>query len=84
MTSYYTLVPAYGRDYKSKALVEAHLLAEKDFVLCPEGLYINLQQFPEQVVLNVRYDKRRKVAVFLVANLRRKQKAAADAAKEST
>ena len=41
-----TLTPAYGRDYKSKKEIEADLKANKDFILQPEGQYINYEQLP--------------------------------------
>lgn len=41
-----TLTPAYGREYKSKKEVEAALSEGKDFILQPEGQYINYEQLP--------------------------------------
>lgn len=41
-----TLTPAYGRDYKSKKEIEADLKANKDFILQPDGCYINYEQLP--------------------------------------
>jgi hypothetical protein len=64
-----TLTPAYGRDYRSKAAVEAALLAGHDFVLNmgPRGSgYANLETLQRMGVqrINVRYGKLRKVAVL--------------------
>lgn len=41
-----TLTPAYGREYKAKKEIEADLKANKDFILQPEGQYINYEQLP--------------------------------------
>ena len=52
------LTPAYGRDYKSLALLKADLLAGKDFKTA-EGRYINLPQLLELGLssVQVRYGK---------------------------
>jgi hypothetical protein len=68
-----TLVPAYGRDYKSKAAVKADLLAGKDFILNQfgspwDGKPCSFADI-EAVEFNVRYGKLRKVAVFNTAEL---------------
>lgn len=66
-----TLIPAYGRDYKSKPAVAADLLLDKDFIMrtfdAPDA-YINLSQLRELgcTTVNVRYDRGRKVAVLKV------------------
>ncbi|GAG14271.1 unnamed protein product, partial [marine sediment metagenome] len=65
-----SLVPAYGRDYKSKKAVEVDLRNGKDFTIadfsCPDdGRYANLQDLEgayDQV--NIRYAKLSKVAVI--------------------
>jgi hypothetical protein len=67
----FTLTPAYGRDYKSKAEVEADLAADKDFVAnSHDGSsgYINRTQLLEMKVasVNVRYGKLRKVCIVKV------------------
>ena len=66
-----TLTPAYGRDYKSKKAVLADLKSDKDFLLSDlssrwDGKPINLSQLVEAgyTVVNVRYGKLRKIAVF--------------------
>lgn len=56
------VVPAYGRDYKNKAEIEADLLAGKDFKLTTTGQYLNLAQIREhQFKLIVRYNRGMKV-----------------------
>ena len=65
-----TLVPAYGRDYKSKAAILADLEAGKDFlaVSYDRDGYINIEGLREHGIksVNVRYGKLRKVAVIQV------------------
>ncbi len=68
-----TLVPAYGRDYKSKKEIEADLNAGKDFILNDmsspyDGKPINKQNLIEagQTMVNVRYGKLRKVTIVKV------------------
>lgn len=50
-----TLTPAYGRDYKSQAAVLKDFLDEKDFIVQPEGRYINKQQIPRGAIIKFRY-----------------------------
>ncbi|HEY1700743.1 MAG TPA: hypothetical protein VGG75_13605 [Trebonia sp.] len=57
---YLTVVPAYGRDYKSKAAVLADWNAGKDFQINDmsspdDGRYINKLDKPAGVTLSVRY-----------------------------
>ena len=66
-----TLIPAYGRDYKNKAQVEADLLAGKDFVIADifsgnDGRYCNLQDLRAagDKSVNIRYSRLTKIAVF--------------------
>lgn len=60
-----TLTPAYGRDYRSKALLLEDFQANKDFVAQPEGRYVNrgdlLAMGVKQVTM--RYGKLRKVTI---------------------
>lgn len=58
------IVPAYGRDYKSKAEIEQDLLGNKDFEISDisssdDGRYINLPQMREAGIkeVRVRYKK---------------------------
>lgn len=62
------LTPAYGRDYKSKAAVEADFNADKDFVSQPCGRRINKRDLLDmgERTVNIRYGKLRKVAVVEV------------------
>ena len=59
---YITVVPAYGRDYKSaKEVVEAWD-AGKDFRICDlssprDGGYINKDDAPKGATVNVRYKR---------------------------
>ena len=61
----YTLTPARGRDYRSKKAVIADLEAQKDFLIQPEGRYCNLASFPKGTVLKIRYQKIRKVMIYV-------------------
>ena len=75
--SHLTLVPAYGRDYKSKREVENDLLKGKDFTVAGynSGGYIDLEGLSEATytTANVRFGQLRKVCVVNVAKLREMQ-----------
>jgi hypothetical protein len=80
------LVPAYGRDYKSKKEIIADLIADKDFTIADmsnpfDGRYINLSQIRETPYKNfqVRYGKLRKITTITLAEIDK----AAEAKKES-
>lgn len=65
------LVPAYGRDYKSKAAIAADLLDGKDFLAHSwqgAAVYMNLADFAAYPLpdFNVRYSNQRKVCVMPV------------------
>lgn len=67
------LIPAYGRDYKSKAKVIADLQANKDFIIADyfhpsDGRCINLSQIKEEGIkqVQVRYDRLTKVAMIKI------------------
>ena len=65
------LIPAYGRDYKSQAAVQADLDAGKDFAISAPGWgrrLVNRSQLHSDghKVVYVRYAKQRKVAAFTV------------------
>ncbi len=67
----FTLTPFPGRDYKSKAQIEADFAADKDFVANSfdgGSTYINRPQLIDLGLktVNVRYAKQRKVAVIKV------------------
>ena len=65
------LIPAYGRDYKSKKAIAADLAMDKDFIISDYfnryyGKPINLSQLMEEGYkqVTVRYQQLRKVAVI--------------------
>ncbi len=62
-----TLIPAYGRDYKSKAAVLRDYQAGKDFRLADafhgrSGAYCSIRDFPDTPV-KIRYAKLRRVLI---------------------
>jgi hypothetical protein len=65
-----TLVPAYGRDYKSKAAVIADWNADKDFQINSmfhpdDGRYINKPQADaEGITAHIRYKALTRIAVI--------------------
>lgn len=68
-TNYSVLTPAYGRDYTSKAKVEADFRQGKDFVLNSfNGSTTNcsISDFEKGVKVNLRYKKCTSVAVITV------------------
>lgn len=73
--SHLTLIPAYGRDYKSKAEVLADWFADRDFFATGYGGggYINRPQVACDV--NIRYDQNRKVVVIKLGTVPPKPKA---------
>ena len=70
MTRYLTLIPAYGRDYKSKKEVMADWNAGKDFVIASygpsSGRYINKEDAPPGATLNIRYKRLTQICVVKV------------------
>ena len=71
--NYITLLPAYGRDYKSKKSIINDLNGLKDFVISHTGQYINKPQFKELQIssFNVRYDQQRKIANINIKDLKK-------------
>ena len=69
---YLTLLPAYGRDYKSKKLIIDDLNNNKDFIESSSNSYINKQQFKELNIssFNVRYDSQRKITNIKLKDLK--------------
>jgi hypothetical protein len=66
MTTYLSAVPAYGRDYTSAKAVREDWAAGKDFLiqdLTASG-YVNKDDKPADVQLNIRYARLTKVAVI--------------------
>ena len=66
------LIPAYGRDYRSKDAAIADLMAGKDFET-PFGRYINLEQLRELGLkeVEVRYWKMMRCTVVNIEKERR-------------
>lgn len=58
------LIPAYGRDYKSKKAVLADWEAGKDFKMVPRGSYVSKRDLSEKTgCVTFRYQKLTKVFV---------------------
>ena len=66
-----TLLPAYGRDYKSKKAIIEDLNNNKDFLESTSLKAINKQQFKELNIssFNVRYDQHRKITNIKIKDL---------------
>ena len=66
-----TLLPAYGRDYKSKKAIINDLNALKDFIISHTGQYINKPQFKEHniITFNVRYNNQLKITNINIKDL---------------
>ena len=66
-----TLLPAYGRDYKSKKVIIDDLNNNKDFLESTSLRAINKQQFKELNIssFNVRYDQQRKITNIKIKDL---------------
>ena len=60
-----TVIPAYGRDYKSAKAVKADFDANKDFLICDmfsadDGRYVNAEQLKSGDTLAIRYANKTK------------------------
>lgn len=60
-----TVIPAYGRDYKSAKAVKADFDANKDFMICDmsspdDGRYVNAEQLKPGDTLYIRYQRKTK------------------------
>ena len=66
-----TLLPAYGRDYKSKKAIINDLNSLKDFIVSHTGQYINKPQFKEHNIIsfNVRYNNQLKITNINIKDL---------------
>ena len=70
--TYLTLIPAYGRDYKSKKEVIADFEANNDFVIADitnpwDGRPINREQLlPGPITLNIRFKKLTSIAQVIL------------------
>lgn len=60
----WTLTPAYGRDYKSKAAAMKDFLLGKDFIKQPEGRYANIHQISAGDEVKIRYKQLRMIHLF--------------------
>ena len=71
--NFITLLPAYGRDYKSKKLIIDDLNNNKDFLESTSLRAINKQQFKELNIssFNVRYDQQRKITNIKIKDLKK-------------
>ena len=71
--NYLTLLPAYGRDYKSKKAIIEHLNDDRDFIESTSLKPINRPQFKELNIssLNVRYDQLRKITNIKIGDLKK-------------
>lgn len=64
-----SVVPAYGRDYKSKKEVQTAWDEGKDFQIQDmsspdDGRYVNKQDVPAGTVINARYKRLTQIAVI--------------------
>ncbi len=66
MTRYVSAIPAYGRDYTTEEAVRADWAAKKDFLTRDLMVhdYVNIDDKPANVQLNIRYDKQREICVI--------------------
>ena len=71
--NFITLLPAYGRDYKSKKLIIDDLNNNRDFLESTSLRAINKQQFKELEIssFNVRYDQQRKITNIKIKDLKK-------------
>jgi len=71
--NFITLLPAYGRDYKSKKLIIDDLNNNRDFLESTSLRAINKQQFKELNIssFNVRYDSLRKITNIKIGDLKK-------------
>ncbi len=62
---YMTLIPAYGRDYKTAKDAKAAFEANKDFMVTSgidDGRYINREQIEPGTTVNIRFKQLRNIA----------------------
>ncbi len=71
--NFITLLPAYGRDYKSKKLIIDDLNNNRDFLESTSLKAINKQQFKQLNInsFNVRYDSQRKITNIKIKDLKK-------------
>jgi len=63
-SEYVVVVPAYGRDYRSKREVLAAWDDGHDFQCQPSGRYVSKRDKPAHVALQVRYNKLARVLII--------------------
>jgi len=57
VTIYRTVTPAYGRDYTSARTARADWANDRDFIIQPEGRYINKSDADKAgLTINIRYN----------------------------
>lgn len=61
-----TLTPAYGRDYRSKALAKQDFLAGRDWKLQPEDKYCSKRDFAVGTKVILRYNRLKDACVVEV------------------
>ena len=59
--TYYSLTPAYGRDYKTAKEAKEAFNAGKDFIGCNFQL-VNKEQLTRPCTVNIRFAKQAKIA----------------------
>lgn len=69
---YLTVIPAYGRDYKSQKEVKAAFAAGHDFMIQDmshpnDGAYINKSDATKGMTLNIRYKQKTQVLPIKVS-----------------
>ena len=62
------LIPANGRDYKSKKAFEKDLRNGKDFLICtsPGKQLCSIRDFDKGLAMECRYDKLKKVTIITI------------------
>lgn len=60
----FTMTPAYGRDYKSRATLLADFQAGKDFICQPSGQYISIRDLRSGDSVQFRYRKMRETFIY--------------------
>ena len=64
--NYLSLLPAYGRDYRSAKDAKESFLSGKDWIDSASGSYCSVSDFASGVTVNLRYKQLRSVAVVKV------------------
>ncbi len=64
--NYLSLVPAYGRDYRSSREAKQSFLSGRDWIDARCGSYCSVSDFASGVTVNLRYKQLRSVAVVKV------------------